>query len=342
MEVSSGGLAMTQRFRLGLAIAAAAIAAGALIPTASAQYDPTPRIDVRQEQSQAFTPRVTLPRGVVEAASVYESYLRHAAAIQTGFRDGESVRAAMNVGEAYQPEQMQEGLIAYAALIALEDERFVKGVQVVIRGPEAADREASLLLSNPAQVAAIPGAGHAAALIGAELRQEGGQLLQTGLAVKQAAYTVQREAWSKRIVPDQRDRLAYAKSLAATATIPAPDDVSHLLQTAAGFRDRATAVEQDPGLASPAIQRGLSLAALALMGEARDEGQLRPILADGAGASCMRMAKLNLYQCLAVAGPHYEDVFCLGQHALADTGQCVAAIGGSRGQTVAEMAAADR
>ena len=37
----------------------------------------------------------------------------------------------------------------------------------------------------------------------------------------------------------------------------------------------------------------------------------------------MKMAKLNLYQCLAVAGPHYEDVFCLGQHALIDTAQCV-------------------
>ena len=35
------------------------------------------------------------------------------------------------------------------------------------------------------------------------------------------------------------------------------------------------------------------------------------------------MSKLNLYQCLAVAKPHYEDVFCLGQHVLIDTGQCV-------------------
>ena len=33
------------------------------------------------------------------------------------------------------------------------------------------------------------------------------------------------------------------------------------------------------------------------------------------------MSKLNLYQCLAVAKPHYEDVFCLGQHVLIDTGQ---------------------
>ncbi len=35
------------------------------------------------------------------------------------------------------------------------------------------------------------------------------------------------------------------------------------------------------------------------------------------------MSKLNLYQCLSVARPYYEDVYCLGLHALADTGRCV-------------------
>ena len=38
---------------------------------------------------------------------------------------------------------------------------------------------------------------------------------------------------------------------------------------------------------------------------------------------CLRLAKLNLYQCLASSGPHYEDIFCLGQHAMIDPGQCV-------------------
>jgi hypothetical protein len=32
---------------------------------------------------------------------------------------------------------------------------------------------------------------------------------------------------------------------------------------------------------------------------------------------------LTLYQCRAVAKPHYEDVFCLGQHIMMDTGQCL-------------------
>ena len=35
------------------------------------------------------------------------------------------------------------------------------------------------------------------------------------------------------------------------------------------------------------------------------------------------MSKLNLNQCLSVARPYYEDVFCLGQHILIDIGQCV-------------------
>jgi hypothetical protein len=46
-------------------------------------------------------------------------------------------------------------------------------------------------------------------------------------------------------------------------------------------------------------------------------------MAEPASAMCLNMAKLNLYQCLAVAKPHYEDVFCLGQHILIDTGMCV-------------------
>ena len=46
-------------------------------------------------------------------------------------------------------------------------------------------------------------------------------------------------------------------------------------------------------------------------------------LAGSASAMCLNMGKLNLYQCLAVAKPHYEDVFCLGQHVMIDTGMCV-------------------
>jgi hypothetical protein len=318
---------MKKRLRAGLAIAATALVAATFLPEALAQGDPAPKVDVLREQSVAEAPQVTLPRGVVEAASAYETYLRHAAAIQAAFRNGEAVSRAMNVGEAYQPHQIQEGLIAYAALIALEDRRFVRGVQGAITSRAEADHEAAVLLADPSQVAAIRGANDASALIGATLRDQGGQLFSTGRAVKQSAYDVQRQAWSKRTVPDQMSRLAQAKSMAQFPYIPAPDDVSHLLQIAASYRGRQSGDPEGAKL-TPAIQRGLTLAALALLGEAGDEARLTPILSEGGGADCMKMAKLNLYQCLAVAGPHYEDIFCLGQHALMDTGQCVAGMAG--------------
>ena len=68
-----------------------------------------------------------------------------------------------------------------------------------------------------------------------------------------------------------------------------------------------------------------SVAALAVLGEAGENRAdlLTAVMVEPASASCLNMAKLNLYQCLAVSKPHYEDVFCLGQHALMDTGQCL-------------------
>ena len=320
---------MKARFHFGLAMAAVAGSALGFMP-ASAQYDPAPRINVYAEQaSDRASNAVTLPRGVVEAASAYETYLRGAAAIRAGFRDGASVEQAMNIGEAYQPEQLEKGLIAYAALIALEDEDFVRGVQDLARGPEGRVNAAYELQSNPVRVAMIPGSGEAAALVRAVLHEEGGQLFETGRAVKQSAYDVQHQAWSKQDVPDPARRLARAKSLAQSAFVPAPEDVSRLLRSAAEFKGRRAGMEDGPPVLSPVIQRGLTLAALAVLGQATDERRLTQLFSEPRGADCMKMAKLNLYQCLAVAGPHYEDIFCLGQHALMDTGQCLASGGGT-------------
>jgi hypothetical protein len=49
------------------------------------------------------------------------------------------------------------------------------------------------------------------------------------------------------------------------------------------------------------------------------------------------MSKLNLFQCLAVSKPWYEDVFCLGQHVLIDTGECIYASSGSPKHTMAAL-----
>jgi hypothetical protein len=71
--------------------------------------------------------------------------------------------------------------------------------------------------------------------------------------------------------------------------------------------------------------RSVAVAALAALGYGGDDslGQVMPLTAEPNSASCLNMSKLNLYQCLAVAKPHYEDVFCLGEHAMAETASCI-------------------
>src|SRR5437879_1615389 len=62
-------------------------------------------------------PAITLPARVIEAASVYAAYVERAAAISPAFADGKSIAASLKTGEAYETQQMQKGMTAYAAII---------------------------------------------------------------------------------------------------------------------------------------------------------------------------------------------------------------------------------
>jgi hypothetical protein len=130
---------------------------------------------------------------------------------------------------------------------------------------------------------------------------------------------------------------------------PGDDDTGRLIQAATAPRDggqRAFGGGGEGGAAfTPVTVRSAALAALALLGAADDEhvDDLDNLMREAKSADCMKMAKLNLYQCLAVAGPQYEDVFCLGQHALSDTAQCVStSVGGDLDQPCRRRARSPR
>jgi len=275
---------------------------------------------------------------VVEAAGAYEAYMTRAAEMRPEYADGASVAAALKTGAAYEPRQMQEGVIAYAALVALQDPVFVRGVKDAARTPEEADRLAEALLDEPWNVTALRGAEHGAGVVAAALKEQGEAVHAAGRRVKQSAYDVQRQAWSKQTVADRGGRLARSKALSAARYTPTAQDAERLLARISDVRTSRFGGGQEDF--TPTVARGLALAALTVLGRAgeADAARLTPVMSEPASASCMRMAKLNLFQCLAVAGPHYEDVFCLGQHALMDTGQCVAKAAG--GQTPLTTAAA--
>ena len=183
------------------------------------------------------------------------------------------------------------------------------------------------LAADPALVLEIDGAHEAALRAEVALRERGDALAVDGGDARRAAYDVQRQAWSRARVVDHVQRLAGVKVLSARAPAPAEGDDARLFEA-------LLRVHAPPGAAetvSPLVVDALALAAESLLGAARGEDleRLRPLLSEASSARCLKMSKLNLYQCMAVAGPQYEDVFCLGQHALLDTGQCVSGASGS-------------
>lgn len=241
-------------------------------------------------------------------ASAFEAYVRKARAVPADFDGPAAVTRGLAAGAAYEPRQLEAGMIAYAAVAALQEPKFAAALKA------ERDRKglARRLAADPQSAMKLPGAQAAAARAGGALHRQGAALEQTGQGVRKAAYGVQRHAWARATVPDARGRLTRVKQVSAAGYRPEGEDAARLRASVAEGGRRS-------GAASPVVARGVALAALSLMGEPAPKS----LSSEPRSAMCLRVAKLNLYQCLASAGPYYEDIYCLGRHALAETGTCV-------------------
>jgi len=271
-------------------------------------------------------PSVSLSPKLIELASAYRHYVTGATAIAPAFVDGEAVATSLRTGAQYEPQQLAKGAIAYGAVMALQDRTFVEGVRIYAKDPVQRRQIAYEILKDPAYAVGIQGSASAAGLAISALGSDAQRLYDNGKSVKQAAYEIQKQPWSKAEVPGREARLAQAKSVSTAAMTGNVDETARLQQASSGSASlgapAATAVA--PPYTQTVI-RALAVAALAALGEAGDANvsTVMGLVTEPNVGSCMNMSKLNLYQCLAVARPHYEDVFCLGQHGMMDTGRCM-------------------
>lgn len=267
---------------------------------------------------------ISIAPRIVEQAAAYRRYMATATTIDPAFANGAEVAAGLETGTAYEPGQLARGAVAYAAVVALQDPAFVSGVRIYAKDPAQRRQVAYELLANPAYAIGLKGSASAAGLIVAALGANGQRLYEDGKAVKQGAYDLQKQDWSKAEVSDRAGRLAHAKQVSGDPMVGEVGEMARLQQAAAagGLGISGPAVEPPY---TTTVTRGLAIAALAVLGEASDANvsAIQALMVEPNVTSCLKTSKLNLYQCLAVARPHYEDVFCLGQHAMMDTGRCV-------------------
>lgn len=270
-------------------------------------------------------PPVALAPSLIEQASAYRYYMERSAAITPDFEDGADIAESLKTGVAYEPEQFLRGAVAYGAVAALQDPEFVGAIRKYAVDPTTRAQMMNDIVADPGYAATLPGARSAAGLVVAAYGAEGKRLFEVGSAVKQAAYDIQHSKWSKSDVENRALRLSQAKALSATPIVGEVEETARLQQAAVGAAPMGLNGQPAEPPYSRMVGRSLAVAALAVLGEAGENRAdlIKAVMAEPTSASCLNMSKLNLYQCLAVSKPHYEDVFCLGQHALMDTGQCL-------------------
>jgi hypothetical protein len=290
--------------KLQVAFGAAVAAAASVVLAGCAGDAPRP------EARTYYSPQVkATPSHLTAEASAFEAYMRRARAISASFGSADQVSQALAAGASHEPRQFESGMIAYAALAALQEPRFVEALQAEPNRAALARR----LESDPGAVLQLPGGEAAAARASGALISQGEALHEQGLKVKHASYSVQHQAWSKRSVANPAGRLAKVKRLSAEPFRGEGEESARIYQAMADGSRHA-------GPAGPAVTRAVAVAALNVLGQG---GEARGLMSEPKSAQCLHMAKLNLFQCLSAAGPQYEDIYCLGQHAMADTGQCV-------------------
>jgi hypothetical protein len=249
-------------------------------------------------------PYIGVDGALASRASAFEAYTRRATAIDASFSGPGEIATRLQTGAGYEPKQLEAGMIAYAALAAMQEPSFVAGVRA--KGRDVARR----LAADPGAALDLPGGSAAAARANAALARRGEALASAGARVKKASYSVQHQAWSRARITNGPQRLAAVKQAAG-------------YHAEAADRARLTAALAEDGRrggVSPVVARSVALAALSVLGQG---GGAQSLLSEPRSGQCLRIAKLNYHQCLAAAGTHYEDIYCLGVHAMTDPGQCV-------------------
>lgn len=314
--------------RVAASFLALALVAGCSASEAERRAEAQAELAAIQAQALAARPPISLNSNVIQEAAVYLAYTRDMATLRGGFESPEAIQEALRRGAAYDARQVSRGLIAYAAILAMQSPEFVTGVQTFARDRETRNAMVDRIVANPASASTLPGADAAAGLIIATLDEDIRRLREAADSVENDAYAIQadgRTSWARVHVADRETRLASARSLSRPSLAPA-EEAARL--SAAALSGTGLGVASTDRRRSPpypqSVENALALAALALLDGAGENARANTdaLMFERQSLDCFESSKLNLFQCLAASRPSYEDMFCIGRHIVRDLATC--------------------
>lgn len=328
-------MAKSVRFVMG-AIASAVFALGAVAQDAP-ESSPAP-----EPQNDALS----------KAAAVYGTYQGSVGDFKTTpFSSAKDIDRALTELGGHNAGQLSKGWLSYSGLVASQNNEFRAAINEAV-GHYGRDRVLLGLKNNYAYARSLKGGNAAVGSALTALDADARRIRSAAAQVKEQAYTLQSAGWAKakigntqakanQIMANSRSgRPANGTVMSAMMAADADSNFARAGGSGApslwdGLTSAASTV-RFPTISSASgykrVRRGqeqtadriATLAAYRAVGAGRSaESAILTTMTDQQAASCLNSASLNLQQCVAAAHKQYEVPFCIGEHALAEIGDCV-------------------
>lgn len=266
------------------------------------------------------------------------------------FDNAEITREAHRRLAAHDSTKLAAGWVAYAALVAADNEAFAKAIEDELdkkpnrRKGELGGRDGLLsnLAQDPSYLRNLDGANDAIEQVLSMTLKDGARITALGEAFKAQAYAMQKTRWGKARIAGSQERLneaqQYSRSRPATAApdfqrrtdngVTAPALASASSNWAADWGASAGPGRMTEQNATVIMDRILNLAARYNTGVLNDK-VVEVYAKNNKTENCLSLSKLTLDQCIAATRAPYEEAFCLGEHALNDISTCMGWVAGA-------------
>lgn len=293
---------------------------------------------------------------LAQAAALYATYQGEVTDVKTkGFTSARDIDNSLSNLGGHNPEQLTQGWMAYSALVAAQNPEFRAAV-LDIEGYYGRDMLMTGMQNDVRYARTLSGGNAAVNQSLAAVSADSKRLFGAAAFVKEQAYSLQAAGWAKGRVGNSG---AKASSLFASTQSGIP--ARGAMVTAMSSPDINTVLEQAGKNGAPSVWESVSgaastirlPAAVSSLGQSRriaagkepiadrittlaayrilnadpsTAGSMRQAMSERETQGCLNMANLNLQQCVAAAHKHYEVPFCIGEHALADVGECIGSV----------------
>jgi hypothetical protein len=354
--------AATLALMSGLAMAETtpAAKAAAANPAAASVKSAKPKTAKAAKAAPAPVAETVAPPVILEplanSLQTYAAFQQNIELVNGGsIQDAKDIERALDKAAAINRDQLTRGYIAYGALTAARNERFVAEVRK-IAAAYGKERVVKALSNNYTYAGTIPGGAEATNYIVRAASTDSARVLQAGERLKTRAREAQALKWGKALSGPTGPRMTRIKSAATAApaaTLSA--EMNDKLKIVPGSGDpnanpvsfggdsfwsalggaptaMLTALPQAKPISWTTSSGGsairgamLSLGAMYAIDATMDQPETtRALLNNNLTNSCLQRAQLQFYQCVASAHFNYENMACVGEAGLITVGNCFA------------------